>query len=631
MNNVSIVAWGGFVLFVLAMLALDLGVFQRRRHVMRIKEALIWCGVWVGLAMIFNIGVILFHARGAQAGLEFFTGYLVEESLSIDNIFVFVLLFGYFKVPRAYQPKILMWGVVGALILRALFILGGLALMARFHWMNYVFGAFLVGTGISMMVKKEKPVDPQRNWVVRAFRRLFRVTEHCERDRFFTRRDGELWATPLFVALLAVESSDIIFATDSIPAIFAITPDPFIVFTSNIFAMLGVRSLYFVVSGLVQSFYFLRYGFASIILILGVKMLLSHVIEMPIAFSLVLIVFILLLCVIVSLLRPRRADLKRVFGRTARLGLIPFRELLYIENMIDSGNLVVRDVMRKREAVEVIRPDVPWEENLRMMRKTRFSRYPVDGGAAGGAKPQGILHVKDLALTDGAPPVNVAQLRALVRPGLEMREDLAVPLALARFRRQAHEMGLVMSARGEWLGIVTSEDLVEQFVGELTGDSALGRADRLFSLADALNPRRIVLGLQASTMREAIETIVHAIPRGELPVDAETAVRVFAPQPNEAPPVGNVIVRHARLDGIAAPVVVFARSEEGVEIGEVGQRAEFFFLILTSKQVAGVQPRVIASIARVLDSDYVRDRLRVAKTREEVIETIRTAEQVVPA
>ncbi len=304
---------------------LDLGVFKRGKQVMSIKQSLIWCGVWAGLAMLFNVGVFLFHPRGTDAGLEFFTGYVTEQLLSVDNIFVFLLLFGYFNVPRVYQHKVLFWGVLGAVIFRAIFVLGGLALMSCFNWMIYVFGGFLVLTGIGMVRKgQEKEVHPEKNLVMRAFRRFFRITSDYHRDRFFICKNGKLWVTPLLMVLIAVESTDIVFTTDSVPAIFAITPDPFIIFSSNILALIGIRSLYFAVAGLMRNFHFLHYGFASILVMLGTKMLLSHVVQVPIALSLVLIVFILLSCVIISLLRPRKADLKRIFGRTAELGLIPF-------------------------------------------------------------------------------------------------------------------------------------------------------------------------------------------------------------------------------------------------------------------------------------------------------------------
>ncbi|HRJ73989.1 MAG TPA: TerC family protein, partial [Terrimicrobiaceae bacterium] len=338
MPDNSLLLWGGFTLFIVAMLALDLGVFQRKPHVISMREALTWFGLWTGLALLFNLGIVLFHDRGMQAGLEFFTGFLVEKSLSIDNIFVFILIFGYFRVPQLYQHKVLFWGIVGAITLRVIFIVGGLALMERFHWMIYLFGGFLLFTGITMMRRKDVPVNPEDNWVIRTFRRFFPVSDRYDGSRFFTRIDGRLAATPLFVVLLAVESSDIIFAVDSIPAIFAITQEPFLVYTSNVFAMLGLRALYFAVAGFMRMFHFLHYGFASIILILGVKMMISEFYKVPVALSLALILVILLVCVIVSLLRPRRGDLKLMFERPEKLGLLPFRRLLLIENIVDLGD-----------------------------------------------------------------------------------------------------------------------------------------------------------------------------------------------------------------------------------------------------------------------------------------------------
>jgi tellurite resistance protein TerC len=282
---------------------------------------LAWVAVWATLALLFNVGIALFHERGGEAALEFFTGFLVEQSLSIDNVFVFILIFEYFRVPPAYQHK-LFWGIVGAVALRLTFIVGGLALLERFAWTMYVFGGFLVATGIVMLRRRERTYDPDRNLVIRVFRRFFPVTTRYKRNRFFVRQGGQRLATPLFVALLAIESSDIIFAVDSIPAIFAITQDPFIVYTSNIFAMLGLRSLYFAAAGVMRMFHYLHYGFASIILILGVKMLLSDVYHVPVGASLTLIMVILFACVLASLLWPRRADLKRLLGghRACRAG-----------------------------------------------------------------------------------------------------------------------------------------------------------------------------------------------------------------------------------------------------------------------------------------------------------------------
>lgn len=319
-----------------------------------------------------------------------------------------------------------------------MFIVGGLALMERFHWTIYVFGSFLLLTGLVMMRKKNEKFDPERNWAIRTFRRFGRITDRYEGNRFFTPKEGRLWATPLFLVLIAIESSDIVFAVDSIPAIFAITSDPFIVYTSNIFAMLGLRSLYFAVSRFLQMFHLLHYGFAAIITILGLKMLLSEVFEVPIAVSLVLIIFILLVCVIVSLLRPRRADLKLMFERTERLGLIPFRRLLLIENVIDLGDLTVRDAMRRRSGVRVLRLDLPWKENLRLISATHYSRYPLVEGEV--AKPIGVIHIKNIPFAEPPEQMTSERLKKLARACLEMREDFPLEDALARFQRRSEQI-----------------------------------------------------------------------------------------------------------------------------------------------------------------------------------------------
>src|SRR5512134_776259 len=235
--------WVGFNVFILVMLALDLGVFHRKSHVVSLKESLTWTGVWVVLALAFNAG--LWHYAGSTKALEFFTGYLIEKSLSVDNVFVFALLFSYFAVPAKHQHKVLFWGILGALIMRAIMIALGAALITKFTWIVYLFGAFLILTGIKMVVKREEEIHPERNPVVRWSKKLMPVTSDYREDKFFVRENGLRMATPLFVVLLLVEFSDLIFAVDSIPAIFAVTTDPFIVYTSNVFAILGLRSLYF--------------------------------------------------------------------------------------------------------------------------------------------------------------------------------------------------------------------------------------------------------------------------------------------------------------------------------------------------------------------------------------------------
>lgn len=308
--------WIGFNLFVLAMLALDLGVFHRKSHAVSVKEALTWSGVWIALAMVFNAGIYFFWDRMApgssysngDAALAFFTGYLIEKSLSVDNIFVFVLLFTYFSVPAAYQHRVLFWGVLGALVMRGILIFVGAALLKEFHWIIWLFGGFLIFTGIKMGFSKDEEVHPEKNPLIRFFRRVMPVTEHYEGDRFFVRRAGTLMATPLFLVLLMVESTDLVFAVDSIPAIFAVTQDPFIVYTSNVFAILGLRSLYFVLAGVMDKFHYLKTGLAVVLTFVGVKMVMVDIYKIPTAVSLGVIVSILTIAVVASLLRARRME-----------------------------------------------------------------------------------------------------------------------------------------------------------------------------------------------------------------------------------------------------------------------------------------------------------------------------------
>ena len=297
--------WVGFNVFVLAMLALDLGVFHRKAHVVKLKESLVWTAVWVLLALVFNAGV--WYYAGPQKALEFLTGYLIEKSLSVDNVFVFALLFSYFAVPALYQHKVLFWGVLGALVMRAVMIVLGTALITKFTWVIYIFGAFLVLTGIKMIVKREEEIHPERNPVVRWFKKLMPVTNDYRGDHFFVVQDGRRWATPLFVVLLLVEISDLIFAVDSIPAIFAVTKDPFIVYTSNVFAILGLRSLYFALAGVMDKFHYLKVGLGVVLAFVGLKMLLAHTAyKIDTLVALGIVVGVLAVSVIASLLRPKQ-------------------------------------------------------------------------------------------------------------------------------------------------------------------------------------------------------------------------------------------------------------------------------------------------------------------------------------
>jgi len=291
--------WIAFNVFVLLMLALDLAVFHRKSHEVKIREALTWTFVWILLALIFNY--CIYHFWGKERALEFLTGYLIEKSLSVDNLFVFVLIFTYFDVPAAYQHKVLFWGIIGALIMRVIFIFAGVALISQFHWIIYLFAGFLVFTGIRMLVRKHKKIDPNRNIVVRTFKKLFPVTETFQGNKFFVKIDGKKFATPLFLVVVMIELSDLIFAVDSIPAILAISHDRFIIYTSNVFAILGLRSLYFVLARLPEYFRFLKYGLALILVFVGVKMFMSDIYKIPTAIALAVIAGIILISVLLSL------------------------------------------------------------------------------------------------------------------------------------------------------------------------------------------------------------------------------------------------------------------------------------------------------------------------------------------
>jgi tellurite resistance protein TerC len=296
--------WIGFSVFVLAMLALDLGVFHRKSHTVSMKEALTWSGVWMTLALLFGAGV--WHWRGGTQGLEFLTGYLVELSLSVDNLFVFLLIFAYFKVPAQYQHKVLFWGILGALLMRAVFIGAGIALIQRFHWVIYVFGGVLVISGIKMALEKDKEVHPEKNPVLKLIRRFMPVTTEYHEGHFFVKKDHRWVATPLFVVLLMLETTDLVFAVDSVPAVLAITTDPFIVYTSNVFAILGLRSMFFAVAGIMKLFHYLHYGLAAVLVFVGAKMLLADFYKIPTLASLLVIVGLLGVAVVASLLHAAR-------------------------------------------------------------------------------------------------------------------------------------------------------------------------------------------------------------------------------------------------------------------------------------------------------------------------------------
>jgi tellurite resistance protein TerC len=301
--------WFGFNALVLVLLALDLGVFNRRAHAVGMREALSWSAVWVTLALAF--GGWVGTSMGKQAMLEFYSGYLIEQALSVDNLFVFILIFGYFRIPPALQHRVLFWGILGALLMRGTMIAAGALLLARFHWIIYLFGGFLLVTGVRMAFGGEAQVEPEANPVIRLLRRVLPITSQFHGERFFVREPGadgalRLVATPLFVVLALVETTDIVFAVDSIPAVFGVTRNPFLVYTSNVFAILGLRSLYFVLAGVIGTFHLLKYGLALVLAFVGGKMLLSGYLHVPTGVSLAIVASVLAGSVLLSLVvRPR--------------------------------------------------------------------------------------------------------------------------------------------------------------------------------------------------------------------------------------------------------------------------------------------------------------------------------------
>lgn len=301
----SVILWTSFNLFVLGMLALDLGVFHRKTHAVGVKEALTWTAVWIGLSMLFNL--FIYYYFDQERAIQFFTGYIIEKSLSVDNIFVIMMIFSYFNVPSAYQHKVLFWGILGALVMRVTFILVGIELIHKFHWLIYIFGGFLVVSGIRMITAGDAKVDPESNPIANFVRKIFPFTTNFEGDKFFVRRETRLWATPLFLVVILIEATDLIFAVDSIPAILAISDDSFIIYTSNVFAILGLRSLYFALSGIEKYFMYLKYGLSAILVFVGVKMCITDLYKIPVDLSLIAIVFILAISMIASIVVQRRS------------------------------------------------------------------------------------------------------------------------------------------------------------------------------------------------------------------------------------------------------------------------------------------------------------------------------------
>ncbi|NDK56742.1 TerC family protein [Pontibacter fetidus] len=303
----NIYFWILFNVFVLALLGLDLLVFHKKEHEVKIKEALLWSGFWIMLSLGFNL--LIYYWKGPAPALEFLTAYLIEKSLSVDNLFVFILIFNFFKVPAKFQHKILFWGIIGALVFRALFILVGVALIAKFHFIIYILGAFLIFTGIKMAFQKgDDELHPEQNPFIVWISQKLPFTKHSVGGKFFTKIDGKIFATPLFLVLIMVETTDIVFAADSIPAILAISKDPFIVYTSNVFALLGLRALYFALAGIIQLFHYLHYGLSVILVFIGFKLLMSDIFHLDMRIALGVVGGILAISVIASLLFPKKDE-----------------------------------------------------------------------------------------------------------------------------------------------------------------------------------------------------------------------------------------------------------------------------------------------------------------------------------
>jgi len=303
--EINIWFWVIFNAFVLLMLALDLGVFHKKLHVVSVEEALIWSGVWIFMALCFN--GFIYYMFGEIKALEFFTGYVIEKALSVDNIFVFVLIFTYFQIPSIYQHKVLFWGIIGALIMRVIFIFAGVALLEKFHWTIYVFGGILIFTGIKMLLEKDKKIEPDKNPLIKFFKKIMPTTNELHGDKFFIKQNNKNYATPLFIVLIMIEITDLIFAVDSIPAILAVTQDHFIVYTSNVFAILGLRSLYFALAHIIDRFKYLAVGLAIILVFVGLKMVSIDFYKIPIHFSLLIIISILIISVLFSLIKTKKS------------------------------------------------------------------------------------------------------------------------------------------------------------------------------------------------------------------------------------------------------------------------------------------------------------------------------------
>jgi tellurite resistance protein TerC len=489
--------WAGFALVVIALLTLDLGVFHRKAHVVGLKEALTWSAVWILLALLFNLGVYVWG--GAETALEFLTGYLLEKVLSIDMIFVFMLIFGYFRVPARYQHTVLFWGIIGALIMRIVLIAAGITLIQVFHWLNYAFGAFLILTGIKMSLQKGQAIRPERSPMVRVLRRVMPVTEEYHGARFFVEQGGRRLATPLFVALLIIETTDFVFAIDSIPAVLAITSDPFVVYTSNVFALLGLRALYFAVAGIVPVFHHLHYGFAAILTFAGLKMALAGFYEMPVELALGVIGGILFVAMLASMVKPRDAQIIALMDQGSQAGTFQEGERKLVERVLRFGDQRVGQIMVPRTQVVWLDLDDSIEKVRRTIDESGHSRFPVGTGSLD--RVVGLVHVKDLLVQSLTGPT--VDVRAALRAALFVPEHMHALKVLESFKQNRSHLAVVVDEHGVTQGVVTLHDMLEAIAGDLpTLDQPDTREPR--AVRDSDGTWRVDGGLAMARLREAL-------------------------------------------------------------------------------------------------------------------------------
>ncbi|MBI2206509.1 MAG: TerC/Alx family metal homeostasis membrane protein [Candidatus Rokubacteria bacterium] len=465
------VLWVVFGAVVVGLLALDLGVLRRGQREVTIREALMWSGAWIGLALAFNGLVWLW--RGADAAVEFLTGYLIEKALSIDHLFVFLLIFSSFRVADRFQHTVLFWGILGAFAMRFALIALGLTLVQRFEWILYVFGAFLVLTGIRIALRHGPQAPTANNVVVRAVRRVFPMTRDQAGGRFVVRRAGRLHGTPLLIVLAIIETTDFVFAVDSIPAILAITQDPMIVYTSNVFAVLGLRSLYFAIAGILPFFHYLHYAFAGILVFAGTKMLVTQLVHVPAAAALGVVAGLLLAAMVASVMRPREQQIEALLEQGVETGAFATDEVQVVERVFEAGDRRAANLMTPRPDLVWLDPRDRPDAIARKIARTEGSTVLVARGSLDDIA--GMVDVRDVAaasLTQGRVDLEALAQRPLVLP-----EYLGAFDVLDRLREERTGAALVVDEYGAVVGLITLRDVAETVLGDLrNGDGPRERA-----------------------------------------------------------------------------------------------------------------------------------------------------------